>query len=311
MNLAAIDLNLLVALEALIDESNVTRAAARVGLSQPVMSRALARLRELLDDPILLRTRHGMVRTARARSLALPLRRILDQIRDTLEPRQPFDPQVATETFTFTIPDAGQLMLIPALLGRLKQEAPLTKIKIRHQYPDQAQYEALESGEIDLGIELSRPLPFGFHAQHLFDVYYICIARTGHPAIGKRLTLKKFLELGHIGLGTHLPSTETDIDEILSRRSAVRRVVLTVPYYLPVPWLVAYSDLIATVPNLVVHVIGDRLPITCHKVPMPTKTLPVSIVWHERTHHEPKYQWLRNIIAQLFREAAEAARHSA
>lgn len=301
MNLASVDLNLLVALEALIEAANVTHAAATVGLSQPAMSRTLRRLRALMNDPILMQTRHGMVPTPRARSLALPLRRALEQIRETLEPRQPFDPMAATDTFTLSWPDAGQIVLLPPLLQRLKREAPRVNLNIIYRDPDGGQYEALEAGEIDLGVEISRQVPLGFYTEQILDTDYICIARKHHPAIGKRLTLKQFLALGHIGLSP-AGTAEPDIDGILAPRSATRRIALTVPSYLPIPWLVANSDLIATLPGLAVDMIAKHFPIRRYLPPIPIKPLPVSIIWHERTHHDPKYQWLRKTVVKISQE---------
>lgn len=306
MNLAAVDLNLLKALAALIDEANVTRAANKLGWPRPAMSRALHRLRDLIHDPILWRTQHGMVLTPRARSLALPLRRMLDQIRDMLEPGQPFDPKAATETFTLSLPDAGQILVAPALLRHLKREAPQVRINTIYRFAGNAQYGALESGEVDVGIEASRKLPTGFHAAHLFDADYRCIARTDHPSIGKRLTLKTFLELGHIALRIESTSAEPDIDDVLAKQSRTRRVVLSVPSYLPVPWLIANSDLIATVPRPLVDMIVGRFAVKGHNLPVPIKPLPVSIIWHDRTHDDPKQQWLRKTVLELFRAPGSA-----
>lgn len=308
MDLAAVDLNLLVALEALIEESNVTRAATKVGLSQPAMSRALRRLRDLLSDPILVRGPRGMAPTARARSLAMPLRQLLDQIRDTLEPRKPFDPTGVTDTFTFSFPDAGQILLIPTLLQRLKQAAPNVNLNVIYQDLGGAQYGALESGEIDLGLDSTRKVPAGFRAEHLFDADYACIARKHHPLIGRRLTLRQFLTLGHIALRVESVSAEPDIDEILAKQPAKRSVVLSVPSYLSIPWLVADSDYIATVPRLLVRTFAEHFPIAWYDPPIPVRPLPVALIWHERTQHDRKYEWLRHAVATLFREVADAAR---
>lgn len=309
MDLTAVDFNLLVALQALIESSSVTHAATKIGLSQPAMSRTLSRLRELLSDPILIRGPQGMALTARARSLAVPLEKLLGEIQETLEPRPPFDPARITETFSLCVPDAGQILLIPALLARLHREAPEVNFNIIYQDIGSAQRAALEAGEIDLGVDSARKLPAGFRSDSLFDANYACIARTHHPGIGKRLTLTKFLTLGHIALRHQSASAESDIDEMLAKTSAQRRIVLSVPSYLSIPWLVADSDCVATVPRLLVEMFAKHFPVKGYDPPIPVKPLPVSLIWHERTHHDPKHQWLRRTVARLLRDAAAAASH--
>ena len=308
MNLAGINLNLLVALEMLIEEANVTRAAEKFGLSQPAMSRTLRRLRALLGDPILMNTRHGLVPTPRARQVMPAVRRALELIRDTIEPRQPYDPLGATDTFNISWADVGQSVSLPSLLKRLKQEAPQVSFNFTFYGRDFTfygregrQYEALESGDIDLAVEASRDVPLGFHAEHLLDMKYACVARQDHPRIGKQLTLKKFLELGHIRLPPY-GTVERQIDEILAQQSAQRRIMLTVPSYLPIPWLIVDSDLIATMPTLGIDMIVKYFPIKCYDPPIPLRPRPISIIWHECTHHEARYQWLRQTMLNIYRE---------
>ena len=300
MSLAGLDLNLLVVLDALLQEKSVTRAARRMGLSQSATSHALARLRRLLGDPLLVRTPRGMAPTARARELAFPVRDALEELEKALAPPRPFDPLRSTQSFTLSLEEAGQVGLLPILAERLKSEAPGVDLQVRPAGAGPPA-EALADGSIDLALAVSPEPEAGLHAEVVFATPYLSIVRTGHPEAGKRLTLRRFAALDHVTLAGP-GSVDPEIDRVLASAGHPRHVALTVPSLLPIPWLVARSDLVATVPALLLGLDPGRLPLTQHKPPIPMEATTGSIVWHERTHHDPAHRWLRQILREACSE---------
>ena len=313
MSLAGVDLNLLVVLDALLRESSVTRAAKRVGLSQSATSHALARLRLLLDDPVLVRTPHGMKPTPRAASLAAPVQRALEQLEQSLAPPLPFDPGRSTQGFTLSLEDAGQVGLLPLLAERLKTEAPGVDLRV-HSASASSPTEALAAGSVDLALAVSPEPSEGFHAEVVFTTPFVSILRADHPEVGKRLSLKRFSELGHIVLGGP-GSVDPEIDRLLAASARpgkgsprARRAALTVPSLLPIPWLVARSDLVATVPALLLGLDREHLPLARHTPPVPIEPTTGSLVWHERTHHDPAHRWLRQVVKEACGELSATRR---
>ncbi|MFQ5418217.1 MAG: LysR family transcriptional regulator [Myxococcota bacterium] len=302
MSLAGVDLNLLVVLDALLRESSVTRAAKRLGLSQSATSHALARLRRLLDDPVLVRTPHGMAPTPRAAGLAAPVQQALEQLEQSLAPPRPFDPSRSTLGFTLSLEDAGQVGLLPLLAERLKTEAPHVDLRV-HSAGTGSPTEALETATVDLALAVSPEPTEGFHAEVVFTTRYVSIVRADHPHVGRRLTRKRFSELGHIVLGGP-GSVDPEIDRVLAASSRSRRAALTVPSLLPIPWLVARTDLVATVPALLLGLDRERLPLARHVPPIPIDSTTGSLVWHERTHRDAAHRWLRGVVREVCRELA-------
>ncbi len=296
MNLAGVDLNLLVVLDALLTESSVTRAAQRVGLSQSATSHALGRLRRLLDDPVLVRTPQGMVLTPRAEGLAAPVRSALEQLEDSIAPPSPFDPSQSTHGFNLSLEDAGQVGLLPLLAERLKTEAPGVDLCI-HSAAAGSPTDAVAAGSVDLALTVSPEPTEGIHAEVVFTTSYVSIVRADHPDVGRRLTLKRFSELGHIVLAGP-GSVDPEIDLALAACSRSRRAALAVPSLLPIPWLVARSDLVATVPALLLGLERERIPLARHTPPIPIDSTTGSLVWHERTHYDAAHRWLRGVVRE-------------
>lgn len=296
MSLAGVDLNLLWVLDALLRESSVTRAAKRVGLSQSATSHALGRLRRLLDDPLLVRTPRGMALTPRAAGLASPVRSALEQLEQSLAPPRPFDPSESTHRFDLLLEDAGQVGLLPILAERFRMEAPGVDLRI-HPAATGSPADAVAVGSVDLALAVSPEPTEGIHAEVVFRTPYVSILRSDSPGAGKRLTLKRFSELGHIVLAGP-GSVDPLIDRALAASSRSRRAALTVPSLLPIPWLVARSDLIATVPALLLGLEREHLALTRYRPPIPIESTTGSLVWHERTHLDAAHQWLRGVVRE-------------
>jgi DNA-binding transcriptional LysR family regulator len=297
MHLPDIDLNLLVALDALLVERSVTEAAQRIGRSQPAMSHALGRLRKLLSDPLLVRTPQGMVPTPRAQALAGPLRQILAQVHRTLQEPPAFDPASARHTFTLAATDYAELLLLPRLMERLAAVAPglsLNVLPLGEGVPK----AALESGQLDLVLGPFRDIPSELHQQILFHERFVCVVRTDHPTVGKELSLRKFLALSHVLISPR-GTVAGVVDHALSAQSLQRHVALSIPHFLIAPFVVAQTDLIVTLAERVAQGFAAHLPLRLLKPPVELPGFAIPQVWHERLHYDPAHQWLRRVLTEL------------
>ena len=296
-----LDLNLLVALDALLAEGNVTRAAERLGLTQPAMSHALNRLRALLDDPVLVRTPRGMVPTARAEELAPAIRSALDDIDRALRGRPAFDPATSTRAFTIAAVDHGELVILPPLLARIAAEAPKIDLLVRPLRLDLIE-EELESGAVDLAFSvLSAGDNLATFRQRLFHESFVCLVRADHPTVGETLTLEEFVALDHALVGPR-GRRGGIVDTELQKLGLSRRVALMVPHFLVAPMVVAKSDLILTAPERIARAFAAILPLRIVPTPFELKGFDVSQIWHERQSHDPALTWLRGLILEICRD---------
>ena len=292
MNISGVDLNLLVAFDALLSERSVTRAAQRVGLSQPAMSNALGRLRVALADPVLVRVGTTMEPTPRALELAEPIHRALHEIGRALSPVMVFDPVTSTHTFHVQCEESIEPCLLPRIIAWLKQHAPGVDVTVTPITPGAA--DALRTGQIDLylGAWVDIPSPFKHHL--LRQEKFSCIARIGHPQLGSGLTLDMYAKLGHVLVTpTERPGA---IDRALADYGYGRRIVVRTANLLSVPLVVARTDLIATLPHGFANTFAEILPIAMYNPPMSVSKFPIHMVWHPRTDELPPYQWLRKMI---------------
>jgi len=296
VHLRGMDLNLLIALDTLLEERSVTRAARRVGLTQPAMSRALGRLRIAFRDELLIRAGRGLTATPRALGLRLPLRRALEQLGAVVAEVPTFDPATARRTFTISTVDYGVAVVLPPLVAHLAVAAPQVDLAVRHQ--DESVDEDLAAGRIDLVISPRRPSPPGLVWTRLFFDEQVCLVRRGHPAVGRELSLEQFRALGHVFVTPTGQQTGV-VDRSLHRRGLTRRVVLRVPTFLAAPLVVARTDLIATVAGRVARTFAGRFPIRAVPPPVELPRLEVCMAWHERMRHEPGHAWLRRTIVGL------------
>lgn len=295
-NIEALDLNLLLVLEALLAERSVTRAARRIGLSQPAVSNALGRLRALLEDPLLVRTARGMEPTPKALALAQPIQHGLDTIRRALDTNAVFEPKRTPFTFRIRAADNIELSLMPPLLAELKRSAPLVEVVVTRA--DDATEEDLRSGRIDLYLGSWVNVPAGLKHHLLRHETFACIVRKGHPRVRARLSLETYMALGHV-LVTSGDRPGKIIDSRLSELELGRRVMLRTPHYLMAPLVVARTDLIATIPRGVAQAFAEFLPLTVLAPPLDAPGFPISMVWHSRTHEQPPHRWLRQQIMDL------------
>jgi len=305
MNLAGVDLNLLVSLEALLAERSVTRAADRVGLSQPGMSNTLARLRKLFDDPLLVREGLGLVPTPRAESLRQPLQEALSLIRHALDDRPGFDPATDQTTFTVSCSDYSLLMLIGPLVRRLAAAAPGLTIQVMPRVPDAVRL--LRDGEADLVIEPVEIMPdVTLPRTRLFADRWLCCVWEGTVAVGDRMTLETYLRLGHVvysGVRGHpvaLPDT------YLAQAKVPRRIEFTVESFLLAPFLLQGTDLVTLVPERAAAHLRRTAAVRFLEPPLHLPPITEMLWWNPRHTVDPAHAWLRARISEIAAELDHA-----
>lgn len=294
-DIRTLDLNLLKAFSALLEERNVTRAASRLALTQPAVSGMLARLRESFNDPLFVRAPHGIVPTPRALDLAEPVAKILRDIDGMLQPAA-FDPAQSEMQLTIASTDYALRAVVVPFLARLRTLAPGLQIAVRPVENRQLQQQ-LERGEIDLAIVTPESTPPELHARRLFDEEYVCMLREGHPAVTKKLTLKRFCALDHALVSYEGERFSGVTDSALLALGLKRKVTLSVTSFLVLPEILRDSDLIAVVPKrLAVNTQGLTLLAPPLAIPGFTKT----VAWHERTHTSTGHRWIRQQLFATF-----------
>jgi DNA-binding transcriptional LysR family regulator len=297
--LSSIDLNLLVVLRALLKERHVTRAARELGLSQSATSHALARLRNLYADPLLLRSGRGLELTPRAREILPLVERGLLELEGSVRAREPFDPRRARLTLRMVAADYGQAVLFGPLLSLVRAEAPGIDLQVTGE---SNALEQLDAGSSDLALLPKAQLPRVFSERRLFGDGFTCMLRTGHPALRrKRLTLEHYLELGHL-LVAPSGTPGSFVDTELSRRGLSRRVVLHVSSFLVAPLVVAETDLISTGPERLLQRMSERFPIVLLPTPFKMARFDLCLVWHSRRDHDPAHTWMREAIVRVSRD---------
>jgi DNA-binding transcriptional LysR family regulator len=297
MNVQDLDLNLLRVFDAVLREKGVTAAAARLELTQPAVSNALARLRGVLGDALFVRTPSGMEPTPFARGVAEPVRQALALLDSALAHGPGFEPGSATRSFRFYMSDLGQVEFLPPLVERVQRLAPGVRLEavsfdLEH-IPD-----ALGSGALDLAMGFLPALGPPVQRKFLFRDPYVCLMRAGHPASAS-FTRKKFVEASHV-LVTYRGGGHRVIEEALERAGVARRIALRVPHFTVVPMVLERTDLILTLPARVGRVYESRGRLKQLPVPIPIVPAEVAVHWHERFDADPGNRWLREQIIELF-----------
>jgi DNA-binding transcriptional LysR family regulator len=298
MNMTGLNLNLLLTLDALLAERHVSRAARRLGLSQPAVSNALGQLRTWLGDPLLVRTGSTMVPTERALALAGPVRAALESLQSALK-NPAFDPARAERSFAVATTDFVEFVMLPRLLARVAGRAPGIRFQVvswpHHRVPG-----SLETGEVDLWIGFSLDVPRGHRQQDLFPEEFVCILRKDHPKVGKRLSLKTYASLPHV-LVTSDSEGPGVVDVALAKVNMRRTVGLRMSHFLMVPAVVAATDYVAAISPRVAAAFAPLLPLRVLPAPLPLPRGTVKQVWHERTDASLAHRWLRAEIAAVAR----------
>lgn len=295
MDLRNVDLNLLAVLEVLLQEQSVTRAAARIGRSQPAVSRALARLRETFDDPLFVVVGRNLVPTPRADELQVQLAAVLDDVRNLMAPTV-FDPADAGNTFRITAPDATVYLMLGKFLARVAVEAPSMNVTISSAAG--SQLAALEAGDIDLAVDTFIDAPPGFHRQSLFESPLVAVMRAGHPALDRTFDVKAFVAWPHVWVDT---ATSRALDAQLAGRNIERRISVRVSSFLTGAVTVQQTDCIMVLPREVAMRAAEMADVVILPLPVEMPRLTLDQLWHPRRQHDPSHIWLRGAIAETAR----------
>ena len=297
LNIAGIDLNLVPALEALLRRRSVTRAAADVGLSQPAMSRAFARLRELQNDPLMLRTPAGYVLTPRAEAIQPLLADAVVRLRDLFTP-QLFDPASERRTLRIAASDSQTVTLLPRIATRLAVDAPGVDLRVEAYSPDLV--ARIESGALDLAFALSTtPLPPGAHSEAVAEDCLALVMRRDHPAAARRWSAQDYGRFDHVGI-TLLGDGQSEIDALLAEAGVNRRIAVQTPHFMAALAIVASTDLVTTLSATLAHQFASTFGLAIQPPPFGERPFKLTLVGSHIRAADPFLAWFR----QLVREAA-------
>ncbi|MCM2566672.1 LysR substrate-binding domain-containing protein [Janthinobacterium kumbetense] len=294
-NLRAVDLNLLVILDALLSERHLSRAAERLHMSQPAVSHALARLRHLLGDALLLRGKGGFQPTARALALARPLAEALQSVRSVLGGAV-FEAATAQRVFRLAMSDYGAALLLPALLRRLRVEAPGIDLAVSYASRP-AVIAGVQDGEIDLALGVFPQLPEQLHRETLFEETFACALDPASLAAGEVLSLETYLARPHVLVASSEGGMAAEVDAALAQLGQTRRIAVRVPYWTVAPDVVRGTDLILTVARRALQ--GSAAQgLAQYAAPFAIAPFAFEVIRHRRTEGDAGIAWLRAAIAQ-------------
>ena len=294
------DLNLMPIFVALMEERSVTRAAERLGMTQPALSNALARLRTTMQDQLFIRARYGIQPTPIALELAPVIVEALARIDDAVLGQQDFDPALAERLMTIAPNGYAEFVLAPAIVARLGDVAPGIQLRLVPYGND-----LIETGVISgtTAMVLGRIVdpPDNLVVQHLMDDGFACVVRANHPSVGETLSREQFERLRHVNV---LPPgrLRAGLFKALERQGLRREVAVSVTNFLAVPEMVAVTDYCATLPRLICHRLAHDPRLRVVPAPVDLGTFPVEMAWHVRYRHDPAHRWLRSLIGTMAEE---------
>lgn len=286
------DLNLLEALDALLRELSVTRAAAQLGISQSAMSHKLARLRELFGDPLLVGGRGGMAPTPEAERIGRAIKQAFIDLRAAMQDNSPFDSATSTRRFVMVSPDYAAFSFLPRAREMVAKEGPSTSLVVREPWP--GMIDALRDGTLDLIAGVALEPAAGLIRTKLFQDALVCIVRRDHPHVGKTLDLETFAALPHLLVTRDLEGTGP-LDGALAAHGLTRHIAMRVPYHLAAPFIVARSDLLLITTLALARNAASMLPLRILRCPIPLPVLKVTMAWHERNQNDAAHKWFREI----------------
>ena len=298
MNLNSLDLNLLVALDALLREGNVSRAAMRIGLSQPAASHALQRLRDLIGDPLLVRNGARMELTPRALALRVPLAQALDQVRSLFVP-DAFDPASSERQFRMMMPDLAVELLMPRFMEKITKVAPNVRIDVV-PWRGPAIFPPDFARTIDMVISIGNAFN-GFHRQHLYTDRDALAVRRGHPAGNKLKKRDAFLAARHVAVIIR-GHNEDLIDMWLRTKGIERKIALVVPGYIEALHVTARTDLVAFVPRRLIAALSKQLSLSTIEPPLDPGVDEQYLFYPTRAQMDPASIWLRKLMLETGKE---------
>jgi DNA-binding transcriptional LysR family regulator len=296
------DLNLLPVFITLMEERSVTRAAERLGITQPALSNALARLRTMMRDPLFIRERYGIQPTQMAEALAPLIAAALAQIDEAILGQQDFDPAKAERLMTIAPNSYVEFVLMPAIVTRLRQLAPGLRLRLTPFGNDLAE-TGIMSGTTAMALGRIVDPPDNLIVQHLMDDRLACVVRADHPEIGARLSRAQYERLKHVNV---LPPgrMRAGLFQALERQGVRREVAVSVTHFLAVPEMIAVTDYCATLPALICRRLAHDKRLKILAPPVDLGTFPVEMAWHVRYRHDPAHRWLRALVAEVAKEVS-------
>ena len=304
MNVGRVDLNLLVYLDVLLRELNVTRAAEQLGITQPAMSNGLKRLRDLFNDPLLIRSSEGMKPTERALELQPRVRQILADTQYLLEPKQEFKPLTSKRVFRIMVSDYAEATLIPALIKHIRSEAP--NIILDFLTPSDVSYQDMEQGRVDMAINRFNEIPQSFHQNTVWTDSFSCLVNRRNP-VAENFNLKSYLSAQHIwvsktgmGVGFGVNPEKSGglgwIDQALQRIGSKRKITIF-PRHYQMPGLLAQNnDLVATLPTKIARMQAENPKLVILDPPFYIPEFELKMAWSPLLHPNAGHQWLRRLV---------------
>lgn len=300
MDLRELDLNLLVLFETIYEEQNLTNAAKRMRLGQPAISSALSRLREMLDDPLFIRTRDGMIPNDRAKQLIEPIRSALTTIHNAVEDRWAFDFKDIEHSFHISMSDYSECIILPKLMDWIGRVAPHVSVKI-HALDDRFVARELQKGEVDLVIgHIKSMADYNFKSEPLITEDFMVIARNDHPVVKNSISLKQYASIPHAVTAPRLK--DNIIDDMLAERGLKRFIALQVPDFLSIPSIVENTNTIATVPLRVAQKFLKSHNMKMLKPPLNYSKRVISQYWDPQKEQIKENIWLRRSISSICRQ---------
>ena len=303
MQLKDIDLNLLLVFDRMLAEKRVSAVAESLGLSQPAISNALARLRKLLGDELFLRTARGMEPTPFALQLAEPVAYAMGALHSALNQQVVFDPATSTRSFTLAMTDIGEIYFTPRLMETLSGTAPGATISTVRNNAAASLRDELEAGHVDIAIGLLPQLKAGVFQRRLFLQRYVCLFSGTHPLARKRsVSLKDFSAADHV-LVQAAGTGHGKADDVMAAQGIQRRIRLRVPHFVAIGHILRSSEMIATVPERLAQSIAEPFGLVWRPHPVPLPQIAINLFWHAKVHRDPGNQWLRGLLFDNFSDS--------
>ncbi|MDQ8021992.1 MAG: LysR substrate-binding domain-containing protein [Moraxellaceae bacterium] len=301
----SIDVHLLRVLHALLTECSVSRAAIKLNQSQPAVSTALRRLRDITGDQLLVRSRNGMTPTERGMGLLEPVKIALSQIEAIAVRQVRFNPAQSRRVFNIATPDYLHAGLMAEIVARFRQLSPQAQVVFHSLGADHDFAEALESGEYDVVIANWPQPPEQLRMAPLFDDDIVCVMRKDHPLTRRPLSLQAYLEADHVIPTPYSVGRRGVIDLHLARERLKRNVVAQVPYFSLVPAMLLQTDMVFTSPRMFAEHAARLMPLSIQEVPISFPRMSFYLLWHERSHHADECRWFREQIVSLIRSQTD------
>jgi DNA-binding transcriptional LysR family regulator len=291
------DLNLLRVFEAIWETRSVSKAADRLALTQPAVSSALARLREAYSDPLFTRAGMQMAPTAFCSQQAHYLLDALALVQRSLSDVQAFDPATSTREFVLGMRDIGEATLLAPVIAHCRQTAPGVRFHTMLS-PLETTNQKLADGRVDLAVGFLPALEAGIHRRELFSQHYVCAMRAGHPLLARRLRIGDLARAGHIAI-EYLGTGHALVERQLKEQGLDRPVVLRTPHYMAAAPILAVTDLVCLMPEMLARALQTSHGIEFRPIPLKAMRFPIALYWHDRFHRDPGNRWLRSVFARF------------